>query len=413
MSLTIWYISKYSVPRLFGFPSRQYFFSKHFSERDMDVTLVSSRSSMLDNYPNLRFNNHRLYIDGKLKCVLINGPVINLGFNIKRITSWIIFEIRLLIWAFFSNKKKPDVVIVSSLSILTFLSGYILKKHFKCSLVCEVRDIWPLTLIEAKKWGKNNLIIRIMSWIEKIGYNNADTIIGTMPKLNEHIRAVAPGNEYKFHYIPMGFEPEVWEKDNNDYCFSLPEEIITKGFFKVGYAGSMSNLDCIDEIINAAKILKDKPICFLLLGDGEQKEKFISMAESLNLPNLFFLGRVPKYKVKNFLKQCDLLLSPWKNINSLYKFGISPNKWIDYMLSGKPIIVSLNGPQCIINDAKCGVFIESGNPEKLAFTINNYALMSKHELESIGNNGRVYLYKNLRYDVLCSKYIQVIQKNYS
>jgi glycosyltransferase involved in cell wall biosynthesis len=318
------------------------------------------------------------------------------------------FELRLLYWAFFSKKKKPEVIIVSSLSLLTFLSGCILKKYFKCRLICEVRDIWPLTLVEAKKWSKNNIFIRCLSLIEKHGYNKADIIIGSMQNLIEHIKNVSPDNAGKVHYIPMGFEPDVWSEKNNYHDFSFLDSLSQKGFFKVGYAGSMSNLDCIDEIIEAASILKNRPITFFLLGDGEQKEKFVALAEKYNLTSLYFLDRVKKSEVHSFLLHCDLLLSPWKDINSVYKYGVSPNKWIDYMLSAKPILVSLNGPHCIINEAGCGRFIKSGNPEELSETILEFSLMSRKELETMGNNGKSYLYQNLTYNILSEKYLNII-----
>ncbi len=50
----------------------------------------------------------------------------------------------------------------------------------------------------------------------------------------------------------------------------------------------------------------------------------------------------------------------------LYKFEVSPNKWIDYMFSARPILVSLNGYRSIISEANCGKFINSDNVELVA-----------------------------------------------
>jgi hypothetical protein len=34
---------------------------------------------------------------------------------------------------------------------------------------------------------RNNILIRFLSFIEKLGYNKADVIVGTMPNLVEHV----------------------------------------------------------------------------------------------------------------------------------------------------------------------------------------------------------------------------------
>lgn len=71
----------------------------------------------------------------------------------------------------------------------------------------------------------------------------------------------------------------------------------------------------------------------------------------------------PKIQIQNFLKNCDLLINPLKGNNYLYKFGVSQNKWLDYMISAKPILISLNSYISIISDANCGKFIDSYNME--------------------------------------------------
>jgi len=43
---------------------------------------------------------------------------------------------------------KPDVIVASSLSPLTVVNGFLLRKRYRCRLVFEIRDIWPLTITE-------------------------------------------------------------------------------------------------------------------------------------------------------------------------------------------------------------------------------------------------------------------------
>jgi len=409
--MIIWYVSKYAVSSVYGNPTRQFFFSKYMARKGHDVYLISSRSSGAISMPSLGLRNHIFYeVDG-VNGVLLNGPFVNLGFNIKRVYSWLIFELRLLFWAFFKKKERPDVVIVSSLSLLTFLSGIIIKRIFKCKLICEVRDIWPLTIIESKSWSEKNLFIRFLSYVESAGYKKADAIVGTMANLKEHVKNRGIEDYNKVFYIPMGFDPEWWDRTNpaKGKFDDLFNNKIPSGHFIVGYAGSIGFINGVDQIIEAAAILRQKPISFLILGDGPLKEGLNKKVELMALVNVHFLNSVPKEKVQPFLSGCDLLLNPWIAGNDIYRFGVSPNKWIDYMYSGRPIIVPLDGYHNIINEAGCGEFIKANDPQALADTILHYSTVDKAELNEMGEKGREYLREKLNYNVLTDKYLQIIR----
>lgn len=392
----VWYISKYALSPTQRGPSRQYSFSKYFALKGYETILISSNSNGF-HYEKFKGDYKFLKEDG-FKHFILKGSKINLGFNLKRIYSWVLFEYRLLKFLKRKTIQKEDTVIVSSLSILTFLSGVYLKRKYEVKLIVEVRDIWPQTLIEFKNLNKNNPLVLLLSAIEKKAYKEADVIVGSMGNLGKHIKLVASGNEHKFQYIPMGLdtsvlsEKEIKENRNDD-------------FFIVGYAGTIGRANKIDLILEAAKILKNKAkIKFEILGEGVFKDFYIKKYNQLK--NVEFLSKVEKSKVGKFLNKCDILLNPWED-NTLYQFGVSPNKWIDYMYAAKPIIVPFNGYKNIINEAKCGEFIETDKPQLLADTILKYYKTPKKERERIGMNGRDYLEKKLTYNILSDKYIEL------
>ena len=389
----VWYISKYALSPDQGGPSRQFLLSKYFGSKGYKTCLISSNSN---GFSFLKFKGaYKLTEYSNFKHYILNGTKINLGFNIRRIYSWIEFEYRLIRFLRNKNITNNDVVIVSSLSLLTFLSGIYLKRKHGIKLIAEVRDIWPQTLIDFKNFSKYNPVILLLSAIEKSAYKKADFIVGTMGNLGEHIKITAAGNEQKFRYIPMGFDESVLEEDYDNSPLHTDE-------FIVGYAGTIGLANKIDLILESAILLRNnKKIKFKLLGDGVLKEHY--MVKYGSLPNVEFLPRVKKNKVGRFLSKCSILVNPWED-NALYKYGISPNKWIDYMYAAKPIIVPFNGFKNIINEARCGEFIETNNVNLLANTIVKYAKMSSEELDKIGKNGKRYLEENLNYDVLTNRY---------
>lgn len=401
MNKNIWYISKYAVSVEDGNPTRQYFLSKYIARKGYNVTLISSRSSGIKN---CRLNGigKKRKIDG-INHILINGPEINLGFSLKRILSWFIFETLLFISPAVFKLPKPNIIIVSSLSLLTIVTGFAFKKIYKAKLIFEIRDIWPLSLMELKNISKRNPIIFFLRSIEKFGYKRADYIVGTMPKLDIHIKKSIK-KEFKFICIPMGFDPDFY-KDSKPLPADIKDKLPDNKFI-VAYAGSVGIANCVNEIIEAAKILHNKntDIYFAILGDGALKD--ILVESSKGLDNVVFLPKLSKEYVNAFLSSCQLLLNPWQD-KKIYEYGVSPNKWIDYMYSEKPIIVSYNGYRSIINEAKCGEFIDVNNAELLASKIFEYYKKSPTELELTGKKGKKYLENNLSFEILTDKLLTV------
>jgi glycosyltransferase involved in cell wall biosynthesis len=117
------------------------------------------------------------------------------------------------------------------------------------------------------------------------------------------------------------------------------------------------------------------------------------------LKNVDFINPVPKENLPNVLKQADLLINTWLD-KPIYRFGISPNKWMDYMYAAKPILVAFSGYKCIINEAKCGKFIPAENKDALINAIIQFSETDAKQLKEMGDNGKNYLLKNLTYEYL-------------
>jgi len=166
--MRIVYISKYTILPQFKAPNRQYFISKYLSQQEeAEVLLIGSKSTLA---PVPAFKGlFQSVSEGRLEMVTLNGPVVDPGFNFKRLWSWVVFEINIFRFRKRIKAFKPDVVIVSSLSILTFITGVFLKKWLKIPLVIEIRDIHPLTIVEVGNYSPANPAIRLLKMVENMG----------------------------------------------------------------------------------------------------------------------------------------------------------------------------------------------------------------------------------------------------
>ena len=315
--------------------------------------------------------------------------------SMKRILSWIHFETGLLRLPF-KRFQKPDVIVASSLSLLTVLSGIYLSRKYQARLIFEVRDIWPLTLTEEGGFSQRNPLVRLLAWVEKFGYSKADAIVGTMPNLEAHVRNVSKSQK-PVYCIPMGYEESSLNKIQ-----ILPKEYlgacIPGGKFLIAYSGSLGTTNALETLFECAELLRDyESIHFVIVGSGDLLTGFKNRYGEL--PNITFLGKVPKKSVQAVLSNFDALyLSTLPS--RVWDYGQSLNKLIDYMLSGKPVIASYSGFPSMLDEARSGIFVPSGDKESLYKEIIRISNLPPNELEEMGQRGRKWLLEQRSYQNL-------------
>jgi len=402
----IWIISKYASSIERGFESRLFALARRFVEKGNYVAIISSDSNHFGIYPTFKhtYNFEKL---GRLKVLRIRTFKYIKTVSVQRIISWIDFEIKLF-FAPLKSFNKPDVIVVSSLSLITILNGIRLKYKYSAKLIFEIRDIWPLTIIEEGGFKPWNPFVLILSAIEKYGYIKSDLIVGTMPNLGEHINNVLGLNNKKCVCVPFGFDANFFSSSFADPEKFLNEYNIPKGKFIVGYAGSIGISNGLQAFIDCAKMMKsDERFIFALLGDGDSKPKYVY--ETQGYENIFFISKLDREKVASFLSICDLLyFSSLKS--TLWNFGWSPNKLIDYMMSGKPVLASYSGFQSMINEANSGFFVPAEDSNAIKNQLEKIILMNPLELNIMGEKGRNWITENRDWDIISERYLLIMKE---
>lgn len=400
---TVWCISKYASPPNYGVGARLFYIAREFSKMNLDVMLISSDSNHLSKYPDSdKTYNMEKYED--LKHLWIKTYKYIRSASLKRFISWFDFEVKLFRFNHL-NYKKPDVVIISSLSLLSVIYGIFLKRKYKCKLVFEIRDIHPLTLTEEFGVNKWNPMVLFLGFIEKIGYKKADLIVGTMPNLKQHVKEIL-GKEKDVFHSPVGVH-EIWYKEQvkSDLIDSLfPDE----GKFVVGYAGSIGISNALDIFIDTIiEMSREKDVYFVIVGDGDLKERYIKRLSSVD--NVKIGPKINQNEVPYFLSKCDLLyLSTRKS--KILEYGQSLNKLTDYMKSGKPIVASYTGYQSMLNEANAGIFIPSGDMQSIVHAIRTFKNMKPSERSAYGLRGKTWIEENYNYSSIALKYYNRIME---
>lgn len=403
---TIWYITKYFSPSTKNSPGgRAWFLMKELATSGYNSVVITSDSNNLVDVPALEQSVTYEEVEG-VQIVWLKTLKYGVAKSITRILSWFHFEWNLLR---LSKKKlaKPDAIVISSLSLLTIFNGLLLRRKYKCRLIFEVRDIWPLTIIHESGVSPKNPFVILLSWTERLAYKQADAVIGTMPNLEEHVRKVSKSTT-PVYCIPMGVA-----KEQSEVSTPLEPEYIkqylSSDAMKIVHAGTIGITNALDIFFQAASKLQNRnDIEFILVGDGALRNTYIQKYGSL--PNVIFAPKVNRYQVPSVLQLADIVyFSTFPT--EVWKYGQSLNKIIDYMLSGTPILASYSGYPSMINEANCGFFIPAGDVDALVNKITKLAEYSEEELNTMGKNGRDWLLANRSYTKLAKEFAQVILDN--
>lgn len=403
MSNTIWYITKYFSPKTATSPGgRGWFLIEEMKKSGYETIVITSDSNNLVDVPVLNQSVTKVEVAG-VKIIWLKTLKYSVAKSLMRILSWVHFEWNL----FWLNKRDllpPDVIVVSSLSLLTIVNGLLLSRKYNCRLIFEVRDIWPLTIVEEGGFSKDNMFVKGLSFIERLAYKKADAIIGTMPNLEQHVYNET-GLRRPVFCIPMGVSD-----DHLSEAKDLPQNYIEQFFsinkFRVVHAGTIGITNALEVFFEAAAAMKDYPdIEFLMVGDGALKEHYQKIYA--HLPNLVFAPKVSRDRVQSVLANSDLLYFS-VYASKVWDYGQSLNKVIDYMLAGKPVIASYSGFPSMINEAECGVYVPAGDVKALVAGILEMKSKSLEERNAIGMKGREWLLNNRNYQKLAKDYIAVL-----
>ncbi|MFN5912322.1 MAG: glycosyltransferase family 4 protein [Bacteroidota bacterium] len=398
--MNIWIINQYAGSRIHGMNFRSWYFANEMKKAGHRPHVISaSYSHLYHQLPNIQGSFTDDMVEG-IPYTWVKVRRYSGSQSIGRVLAMIQFMLRLF---FFPKSKlnKPDIIMVSSLSPFPILNAWFWSKRYRAKLIFEVRDIWPLSLIEIGGMSRFHPLALFFGFFERFAYQKADKVISLLPKANEHM--IAKGmNPKKFVYVPNGFDPNELSKTkplSPEYLAAIPSDK-----FIVGYAGSIGAANAVEYLVEAATLLESQSnICFVIVGKGQHKPDLMKKAGK----NVVFLDPVGKDQVQTILASFDVCYIGWHD-HSIYRFGISPNKVFDYMFAAKPIIHSVNAGNDLVADANAGFSIAAEDPALIAETIEMVSKLPKDELNRLGQNGRKFVEEHHTYEKLTAKLLTAI-----
>ena len=295
---------------------------------------------------------------------------------------------------------RPDVIIGSSPSLHAAQAASKLAHQFNVPFILEVRDIWPLSLVEIAGLSPNNPVLKHLYSVERSVVNKASRIISLLPSANRYFAKYGIPKE-NIDWIPNGVDMKL---------FSTTQINENDGIV-VMYAGSHGKPNGLKTIIDAAIIVQESNvnIAFRFVGDGDEQNELQKYADKKGASSITFEPAVPRENIPSVLAQADVLVANIPNYN-LYKYGVSLNKLYEYLASGNPIALASSAIGDPVTQANAGPIVHADDAHALAERIIYLASMSNKERKELGAKGKKFVEQTCTFDLLAKQVLACIQK---
>jgi len=273
-----------------------------------------------------------------------------------------------------------DVIIGTTIQPLAALAGYALSIAKRCPFIFEVRDFWPLTLIQFGKLSPKNPAAFLLSSLERFLARKASRVLTTLPGASVYFKQYGIPAE-KVVWIPNGLELSRY-KDLKPYDGQW------SGHFTLVYAGGHVQATALETVLKAARIDQDNgnKARFLFVGGGQTKAELMALAGKLGLRNVEFRDPVPKNELHRVMEKADAFIVSMQDLPDLYRYGISFNKLCDYVAAGRPVLFAGNPSNNVVEEFQCGIVAPPENPAAFADAIHKFENLTPGQRAEMGRN---------------------------
>lgn len=390
---------------VFDFDSRNFNFAKELLIRGYNVTVVNAAYSHRVSEPKVIDVSYEVkFIEG-IRFISIKTPPYK-GNGFKRILNMLAFS-----WGVFINGNDilkfsgvPDYVFTSYPHPFQMLPSLWFRLKHNATLIMDLRDLWPDSIIQLTNASKYNPVILLMRGIEWLSIKYSDKIVSPLSGLAVYLetRNNKFNSSEKFLFLSQMFIPiKVTEREFHE---TLSSRLRLNNYnFNIGYVGSVTDSNAVNILLEASKNFPQTG--FHIIGSGNLypsiKEKYDKAS------NVHFYGPFKKNEAICSMSFFDALYRGEPDIQ-LYQYGIAPLKLFEYMSSGRPIIQSSNSINNVVDQVGCGLTSRSGDVESLIKNIEILTSLGKNELDEMGSSGKKYVLSHCAPETVVHKLIDFL-----
>ena len=401
----VWLLNHYAAEPTGSGGTRHYSLAKYAARHGVQLYVIAasvehfSGRQRLRDQETARFEDHQ----GVHFLWVRTSPYV--GNGLARIRNILQYSFRVLLPTATRGLPEPDLVVGSSVHPPAALAGYILARRHRVPFVFEIRDLWPETLVQMGRIGRNSLPAMLLRRLEAWLCHRASKIIVLLAKADEYLegRGVDPR---KVVYLSNGVDMETFE-------YHPPPRQDRLTFMYIGAHGQANGLDVVLEAIALLRSRVQRreetlEFEFRFIGDGPLKPGLESLARELGIDDIVtFEAPVPKERIPEVASAADAFVVNLRDL-SLYRYGFSLNKLFDYLAAGRPVVFAGPSDNNPVGEAGAGILVSGDDVSGIAEAIESVASLTHQERLEMGLRGRKYAEENFAYEAIGERFSEVL-----
>jgi glycosyltransferase involved in cell wall biosynthesis len=303
------------------------------------------------------------------------------------------------------RSPRPDVIYATSPPLTMALPALLAGLRHRAPFVFEVRDLWPEAPIQMGAL-RNPLLRAAARALERMAYRRAAAVVALSPGIRDSMLAAGVPPE-RVELVPNAADLELFRPGGDGR--ELRERLGLGDRFLCAYFGAMGEANDLTTVIEAAALLREREISFVLLGGGKRRAALERLARERGADNVLFLDPVPdKGSVAELAAASDACLTIFKDVPVLATN--SPNKLFDTFAAGRPAIVNMDGwMRELVEGHDAGLYVRAGDAADLAEKVGRLA--GDPELaQRLGRNARVLAEREFDRDRLAGNLVALLER---
>jgi colanic acid biosynthesis glycosyl transferase WcaI len=281
---------------------------------------------------------------------------------------------------------KPDVCLVMSTPpLLLGVSGVLLRALKGVPFIYSVQDLYPDIAIHLGVLKPNAPTTHAIEHLNRVCYRAAAALVALSPAMGDRLEAKGVAGE-RIHVIPNWADTGSVVPCARDNAFARQHGLCDD--FVLQYAGNIGLSQGLESIVDAAVELRDLPIKFAMVGDGNARTSLESAVRTRGLNNVLFLPPQPRERLAHVLGACDVgLVSMRRGVAG----DLVPSKLYGIMAASRPVLAAVEpGSEVarVVQERQCGWVVGPEHGGQLASGIRAAYEAERGELRRRGANGR-------------------------
>ena len=387
-------ISQYFPPDISGGGTRAYNYALCLS-KNFDVTVITAFPHLHNKVPK-EYKWRLLKKEKTLTFSIIRVRIPSLLHSSSK--NRIILHFSFLISALFPMWSiKPDIIFASEPNLLSIIPAYFYSKLRGGKIIRVVDDLWPEVLYE-RNIIKNKFFKIFLDKLAKFSYSFPSIILPLTEEASDHISNLYKISKNKIFVIQHGVNTEIFK----------PLEKYEQEELVVMYSGALVESYDFDLILEAAKLLKNENIKFIIRGKGVLQEYLKIKKNQFNLEKVIIDETIVSEKeLIEKLNEADVFVVPMKN-DKFLNMSL-PTKILEYQALSKPIICCSNGaPGNYVQKTNSGIKVNCGDINEFINAIT-YLQHNKNIRDLYGINGKKIVDEELSFDKIEKRLTDIIQ----